>query len=223
MKFDLIVLGVLALFGLLGLLSGAIRQLSQWAGLAAAYMGAGPAAIALAPWAAKRINWPPILVNLMLSGVFFLLFLAIVSAVARRLIVKALPKRGFSGADKALGFALGAANAGAIIFTALSFALYVENPRSQPAGKIAAATQGSRTVAFVREHNLFTKLHVAAIDSTRKLLASDSPSKSEVMAGNPELKALMDDPRIKEILNDPNFAARLRRLQENSSSRDGSN
>jgi uncharacterized membrane protein required for colicin V production len=222
MKFDLIVVGILTLFGLLGLLFGAVRQVSQWAGLAAAYLGARPTAMALTPWAVKRLPWPPIIVSSLLCGIFFLIFTAVVSASVRLFLMKGMNNPRLAKADKAFGFILGAANAAAIVFVVLSLALYIENPRSKSAKKFAAAAPGSRTVAFVRDHNLFSKWNFASADSLKKLLAGQNPSEAQVMADNPELKTLMSDPRIREILNDPAFAARLRRLQEDPGSGDGS-
>ena len=64
MNLDLLIAGLLAVFGLLGLASGAIKQLTHWAALAMAYIAAGPLAGQLTPVLAPRLGLPPVAVKI---------------------------------------------------------------------------------------------------------------------------------------------------------------
>jgi membrane protein required for colicin V production len=210
MKLDLIVLAVVALFGVLGLLSGAAKQLSHWAGLVFGYCAARPLATALAPVAAAKLGWPPILLNVMLSCSLFFLLSAIGAGIVHLLFAKLLQGHESGPGNRALGAVLGAGKAGAGIFVALSALLFFEKPLAQAAGAFDSQTKGSAVVAFVRSHNLFAELHLPALAGVQKMLAAQQdPRAAQALLTNPSLKALLDEPRLKEVLADPSVRKAL--------------
>jgi uncharacterized membrane protein required for colicin V production len=204
MKLDMIILGLLALFGVMGILSGAVKQLAHWAGLILGFCAARPLASALAPLAARSLGWPPVLLNVILSCLLFLLLSAVGAALTHLLIARFLRGHENGAGNRALGFILGAGKAAAGIFVALSALLFFEKPLAQAAGAFDSQTKDSVAVAFVRAHNLFASLHLPALSGIRGILeAMKDPQAAQALLNDPSLKALLDDPRLKALLTDP--------------------
>jgi uncharacterized membrane protein required for colicin V production len=162
---------VLALFAVYGYASGAIKQLSHWVGVALAYLCDRPATAALAPFAAKWSSWPPSVVGVVLSCGLFFVFLLAGSEAGRRVLMRLFRGRQNGPVDHALGSALGAGKAAAVLFALLSGLLYFENPRAKASDGFDAAMKDSVTIAFVRRHNLFSTLRVPALTDIEKRIA----------------------------------------------------
>lgn len=207
MKFDLALLLLVALFGALGAASGAIKQLSHWAGVLAAYLLARPIAAALAPKASAAIGLPPTLAGLLLSSGLFLFLYAVAGGAAHWLLMKAFRDRELGTADRSWGFALGAGKATALGFAALSGLLLFETPGVR-AGAFERVTDGSRAVAFVRTHNLFSALRLPALDGLRKSLAAAKHG-GGARGADAVLQALLKDPRFQRALKDPSLRKQL--------------
>lgn len=240
MTLDLWLLGALALFGLLGLFSGAIKQASQWIGLAMGYLFAKPLAAALGPLAAQRLGLPVLLAPLLVGGAMFPVIFFLGSALAHFLLKRALPAREKTRIDRGIGFFMGTAKAGVMIFILISVVLAFEEPLGQAGWNVAKETDGSRTVSFVRGHNLFSRLHIPALENAQKLAASRrDPQAVMALLQDPKLKALLqdpelaqklgalgaggvspqallNDPKIKALLQDPELAKKLSGLQGGS-------
>ena len=241
-RLDWVILGVVALFGVLGLISGAIKQLSHWAGLLLGYLAAEPLAAALAPAAAAKLGWPAVLVNVILACVLFTVLSALGALVTHFVFARIFKDHENGPVNRALGLVLGSGKAAAAIFVALSALLFFEKPIAQAAaGAFDSQTKDSKAVAFVRAHNLFASLRLPALSGVQKMLqAQSNPRAARALLSEPGVKALMDDPRLKavladvslkkalesgnaaalmgsaklqELLNDPNLAEQLSRLQ----------
>ncbi|HVA65565.1 MAG TPA: CvpA family protein [Elusimicrobiota bacterium] len=201
MKLDLAILALVTSFGLFGLFSGAIRQLAQLAGLALAYLAAPRAARALMPLAQKRVAWPSEILGLAVSAAAFLL-LAILGGILAHAVLTRLSRGRFNRkADGAVGLALGAGKGAALVFAVLSILLFVGSPQSLPPGQIADFVAGSKAVAFVRKHNLFSLVHVPELNKVSKLLAAaKNPEVAKALANNPDFNALLNDPKFRALL-----------------------
>jgi membrane protein required for colicin V production len=204
MKLDLAIVGIVALFGILGIISGAVKQFSHWAGLALGYFASRPLASALAPWAAKSLAWPPVLLDVLLSCALFVLLSALGTIVTHFLFARLLRGHEDGPANRALGFVLGAGKAAAGIFVALSALLFFDKPLAQTAGTFDSQAKNSKAVAFVRSHNLFAALHLPALAGIQKMLAAQQdPRAAPALLNDPDVKALLGDPRLKAVLADP--------------------
>ena len=210
MKLDWIILGVVALFGTLGLVSGAVKQLSHWAGLVLGCCAARPLAAALTPLAAARLGWPPILLNVILSCSLFVALSALGALIAHFFFARIFGEHERGPVNRALGLVLGAGKAAAAIFVALSALLFFEKPFAQAAGAFDSQTKDSKTVAFVRSHNLFASLHLPALSGLQKMLAAQKdPRAAQALLQDPGVKALMDDPRLRDVLMDESLRKNL--------------
>jgi membrane protein required for colicin V production len=203
MNFDLLLAGVVALLGLIGLFSGAISQLRHWLGLILAALAARPLAARLTPFAAPRLGFPPAVVNVVLSSLLFLLLYLIGTAAARALLAKLFPDRQDGRADRALGFVLGAAKGAAMVFVLLSFLVFFEKPLTTAFGAPPPPVRESRAVAFARRHDLFDAVPVPALAKLEKLIeAAKDPGAVRNLGNEPELRKLLDNPQLKAALQD---------------------
>ncbi len=155
MNFDLAIAGLLLMFGLLGLASGAIRQLTHWAALALAYVLAWPVAARLTPLLAPKLGFPPAAVKIGLSSLGFFVLYAVGAVVFHFVLAKLAGGRENGRWDHAGGFLLGLGKGTVIVFVVLSVAIYFEKPLTQFAGEPPAAVEKSQVVAFVRRQNVF--------------------------------------------------------------------
>ncbi|MFI5363696.1 MAG: CvpA family protein [Elusimicrobiota bacterium] len=212
MKFDLVLAGVVALFGLFGLLSGAINQLRRWIGVLLAALAARPLAVRLAPLAAPKTRFPPKAVEVALSGLLFVVLYFIGSAAARRLLAKLFPDRQNGRGDRAVGFGLGAAKGAFLVFALLSVLIFFEKPLTETYGPPPAPFLESRAVAFVRLHDLFDAVPIPALAKLQQLAqAAKNPNGGlQSLENQPELKKLLDDPQLKAALQNPEITQALK-------------
>jgi membrane protein required for colicin V production len=211
MKLDLLVAGVVALFGLLGLFSGAINQLRHWAGLILAALAARPLAARLTPLAAPPLGLSPMIVNVALSAALCVVLYLIGMLAARAVLLKLFPGSQNGRGDRELGFALGAAKGGAIVFALLSLLVFFEKPLTKAFGAPPAAVRESRVVALVRRKDLLHAVNVPALAKVEKLAeAAKDPSKLKDLQNDPDLRRLLDDPRLKAALQNDELAQALK-------------
>jgi uncharacterized membrane protein required for colicin V production len=231
MTLDLWILAAAALFGAYGAWTGAIKQVSHWIALIAAFFGSKPLAVALAPMAAARLGWSPTLTTVALTAVLFPLISLAVGIVSQMIINAVVPGKQRNAPDRVAGFVLGAGKAGVIAWVALSVAVMFEAPLAKAAPKAAASLQGSHFAAFTRDHGLFGKSGPAALTQLRDVAAGKiDPAKAKSLLEDPNLKAvltdpalktelakgdpaaLLRDPRIRKLLADPQLLEKLRSL-----------
>src|SRR5258708_820880 len=126
MNCDLALALILLVFGVLGFVSGAIRQVAHWSGLACGALLSRAAAGSLTPLLAPRLGWPAAVVRVGLTGLSFVLLAAVVGMVVRAVLFKMTDGGEDGRANRALGFVLGAGKAAALLFAGLSLALFFE-------------------------------------------------------------------------------------------------
>jgi uncharacterized membrane protein required for colicin V production len=203
MKFDLLLAGVVAVFGFFGLLSGAINQLRHWMGLILAALAARPLAARLTPYAAPQVGLSPKVVNVALSGLLFCVLYLLGTAAARRILLNLFPGRQDGRGDRAFGFGLGAAKGAALLFILLSFLIFFETPLTKAFGAPPAPVRESRVVALVRGHDLFDAVPIPGLVKVEKLIeAARNPRALRELENEPELRRLLDDPQLKAALQD---------------------
>ena len=211
MTLDLVLAGLVLVFGFFGFLSGAIRQLAHWLGLFLAYAAARPAATFATPYAAPDLGLSPHVVNVLLSGLFFVLFFVLGSWAVQRLLQKIFPNRQNGRGDGAFGFLLGAGTGAVLLYTLVSFYVFFEKPLTKAFGAPPPAVRDSVAVRLARSHDLFNAVHVPALAKFEKLLAAaKGPGGAGALSGQPELQRLLDDPKLKAALQDDSLSRALK-------------
>ncbi|MDD5657429.1 MAG: CvpA family protein [Elusimicrobia bacterium] len=178
MACDLVIAALIAFFAIAGYRSGAVRQLAHIIGLAVALLGTKPAATAVGPALALRMGWDPARAE---NGLCFVLFPLILFAagVAARVILNLLEPGDERGPlDQGLGFLVGGAKGGALLFVVLGSAFSFEKPLAQMQLDLDARTRGSCAAAFIRRHNLFADTKRPPTDALNKLLDGQAKPKA---------------------------------------------
>ncbi len=181
MAIDLWMLALLVLFTLAGHSSGAVRQISHWIGLAAAFLFAKPAATLLSPTVAARMNWPPTFAAKILHVVLLLVILLTVGMAARAVLNALEPGEERGPLDQSLGAVVGAAKGGLIVFALLCLGVSLEKTLARMHFDLEAKTRGSVAMAFARKHNLFAHANLPPLEALKTL--SDQSLKIE----NPDI------------------------------------
>ena len=211
MKLDLLLACVVALFGLLGLFSGAINQLRHWAGLILAALAARPLAASLTPFAAPKLGLSPLIVNVALSTLLFCILYMLGMATARAVLLKLFPGSQNGRGDREIGFVLGAAKGGALSYILLSLLIFFEKPLTKAFGAPPAALGESRIVGLARRHDLFHAVPLPALAKVEKLMeAAKDPSRLKDLQNEPELRRLLDDPQLKAALQNDALSQALK-------------
>ncbi|MEK7232488.1 MAG: CvpA family protein [Elusimicrobiota bacterium] len=169
MTLDLCSLALIGIFALGGYFSGAVRQISHWIGLAAAYLFVRPAAAILEPVATACLGWSAAQNTIIGLNVVLMPVILIVASWAARLILNTLEPGDERGPlDRGIGVLVGAAKGGAVVFVLLCLAVSLEKPLSKIHFDLEAKTRGSSSMAFVREHNLFADERLPALNALKK-------------------------------------------------------
>ena len=210
MTLDLLVLGLLLFFALLGAAAGGLMQLTHLAGALVGGALARPAALMLGPALAQRLGTPEI-VGVLVSGVLaFFVGYGLVQWLLRKAMAQTLTNRVLSGADRAVGFALGGGKAALIIYVLLSALVFFEKPIAK-VSRYHFETRGSTVATFVREHDLFTHFAVPGTAGLSALArAGADPAAAQQLANDPGFQALLHDPRIQVLVHEPDLQKALR-------------
>jgi uncharacterized membrane protein required for colicin V production len=204
---DLGLLAALGVFALLGYRSGAIRQLTHWAGLAVGVLAAGPASARLTPLLAPRVGVPASITRVLLSSILFTALGGVGAWLVHALLSKLAGDRENGPGDRAFGLVLGAGKGAALLFIALSLLLFFEKPLAKAFGPPPPAVASSAAVGFVRRHGLFESAPGPAVAKLERLLAAvRDPQAARALAKDPEFQSLLDDRSLQSTLKDEELA-----------------
>lgn len=208
MTIDLVVLGLVALFGVWGALTGAARQLAQYVALGVGVAATPPLAKLVGPRLAPSLGGAQSAgVALASVLVFVLVFFAtrlLVAALLRRLWGG--DERAMQARDRGLGLALGAARAAALCYLALCCAAYLEKAVTIGGKRLTFGPTGSLAFAFAAKHNVLEWAQFGGAEALAKVVTAASGS-----APSADLEALKADPRFKRLLGSPQAKEAARR------------
>ncbi len=218
MGIDLVILGLVLFFAVVGAVTGASRQIAHLVGLALAYFVSRRLGPVLAPKVAEALGAPLLIGVLVGSVLLFIVVLVVVrfavGALLQRVMAGKDPEN--RGPDRALGFVLGGAKVAAILYVLLSALTFVEQHVVVAGKKLGLSPKGSRAFVFAREHNLFEMTQFAPLkDFVQVVRATTNPQQAAKLQSDPAYKALRQDPRFQRALKDDS----LRRALEQGDSR----
>jgi uncharacterized membrane protein required for colicin V production len=211
MHIDLCLLAMVLVFGLFGMLSGAIRQVTHWGGLLGGWLLAAPVAGLLTPVIAKKYHLHAAMVRVGLEGLLFCGIAAVVGVIVHWFLAKHSGLIEDGRVDHGLGFALGVGKSGVLLYALISVILYYEKPLIKMGGKPGKEVEESRVVNFTRRHNLLSvvPLHVARRLEKLADAAKDPKAAQAALGLDPNLQALIKDPKVKAALKDDAFLQAL--------------
>ncbi|MDF1566154.1 MAG: CvpA family protein [Deltaproteobacteria bacterium] len=232
MVLDLIALGAILLFALIGAMTGALSQVVHLLGIVAAWATARFVGLAIGPRIAAELKMPAIvgvaLSALALGAVAFIL----VHVFGRWLLRRLQGTRGPGPADRAAGVLLGAVKSAAIVWCLLSVLVFFDRPLKGLGWKMDLA--GSEVAGLVRQHNLLAHTGLPLPELERALsgvrqrtgggaaasatgagpLQGSSAAESKAareLAKDPRMRRLAADPQVQEALQKGDYVTVLRR------------
>jgi uncharacterized membrane protein required for colicin V production len=197
MGLDLFCLGFLLFFGVIGALTGFVRQVihlfAVGLGYAAARFGGPMVGQAIAG------GLPALVAPLVGSAVAFFTTFMVVHLVGRFLS----PKKELRGAwDRGLGSLFALTKAGLMLWVVLSLMVFLEKPLQGFRWSFSAGN--SDLIALVRDHNLFASYQHPQLEALMSLYrASQDPKQAEKLMGDPNAAKLLADPRMKALIKNP--------------------
>ncbi len=210
MNLDLLVVGLVVLFAVLGALAGGLLQLTHVGAMLVAGIVAKPIGGRFGPAVAEHYQAPLVLGVLGVTVVSFFVAYAATQVVARILIKRVVKNRVLGAADHALGFAMGGVKSAGILFVLLSALIFFEKPIAAVSPSLRFDTNGSQVASFVRNHNLFTTFSFPGVKGLTTLArAATNPEEAQKLSQDPEFQQLRGDPRVKSILSDGSLAHSL--------------
>ena len=212
MTLDLILLGLVLLFGLMGAITGGARQLAGLVALPVAWFVSRQLGPLLGPHMAQALGGTPLLRGTVAASlVLFLVMLVTVryalTVLLRRVMGASNPEQ--RGVDHAVGFVLGAAKVVLIAYVMLSALVFVEKNVVVAGKHLGLSPKDSVSFLLAHRYNLF---ELTQFSSVRDLVAvvqgAKDPERARRLATDPAYKALREDPRFKKALaNKPLRAA----------------
>ena len=218
MTIDLILLGLVLFFALVGAFTGAAKQLAHMVGLAVAYYVSRKLGPVVGPKLAASLGAAELIGVLLGTVLLFVVILIVVryalGVLLRRVMTGKNPDN--RTADRTIGFVLGGAKVAIISYVLLSALTFVDQHVEVAGKKLGFSPKDSHSFAFARDHNLFEMTQFAPLkDFVRVAQASTHPDQAAKLANDPAYKSLRQDPRFQRALKDDS----LRRALEQGDTR----
>jgi uncharacterized membrane protein required for colicin V production len=212
MTLDLILIGCVVVWMIIGFISGFWVQMLRLGVLVGAYFLAGLVARPLGTWLFLNLKVPPLVGSIIAPAVAFLLLYMILAAVAWSIVRAARRLRSATGEQRSRlnswgGALLGGVKMVLILGVLLSAVALAREPLEKVSKKSVLeklALDDSKIFALVKKHNLLAQFHLPVVGDIATLTKlSTDPKMAEKVANDPQIKALISHPKIKALLNDP--------------------
>lgn len=215
MTIDLIILGMVLLFAVVGAITGGAKQIANLVALAVAWYVSRKLGTYVGPKMAAALGGAPLLMGT-IAGTL-VLFITVMVAV--RYALTYLLKRLFGaqdaekqGADNAIGFVLGGAKVVLIAYVMLSALVFAEQYIIVAGKRMGVSPKDSVSFELARRYNLFEMTQFSGVkDFVAVAQVAGNPEKARRLAENPAYKSLKQDPRFQRALSDKQLRAALER------------
>lgn len=215
MTIDLIILGMVLLFAVVGAITGGAKQLANLVALAVAWYVSRKLGTYVGPKMAAALGGAPLLMGT-IAGTL-VLFITVMVAVRyaltyflKRLFGAKDPEK--QGADNAIGFVLGGAKVVLIAYVMLSALVFAEQYIIVAGKRMGVSPKDSVSFELARRYNLFEMTQFSGVkDFVAVAQVASNPEKARRLAENPAYKSLKQDPRFQRALSDKQLRAALER------------
>jgi membrane protein required for colicin V production len=215
MTIDLIILGLVLLFAVMGAITGGARQIANLVALAVAWFVARKLGPLVGPRLADALGDVPLLIGVVAGSL--LVFIGVMVAVRyaltyllQQLFRSKDPEK--RGVDGTLGFVLGGAKVALIAYILLSGLVFAEQHVVIAGRRLGVSPRDSVSFGLARDYNLFEMTQFAAVkDLVAVARVASDPEAAKRLATNPAYKSLKQDPRFQRALADKSLREALER------------
>lgn len=213
MVIDLIILGLVLFFAIIGAITGASRQVANLAGLAAAYFASSRLGPVVGPKLAASLGGPLFLGIIVGSVLVYVVVWLSVRYALGAVLLRFLStghRNEDRGVDRFLGFVLGGAKMALIAWVALSALTFFEQHVVVAGRRFGVAPQESLALQAARRFNLFELTQFSQLGNlVRVAKAATNPETASRLQDDPAYKALRKDPRFQRVLQDASLRQAL--------------
>lgn len=202
--FDLVALGLVAIFAVWGLFTGFSRQVAAAAAAVAAFAAAGPGGRFFAEPVAQQLKASLTVGTVVATLIVFLLVWLVVRLVLTAFLRGLLAGKDGQrrGLDRGLGFGLGGLKAALVLWVGVSAITFLEHNLVVAGRRFSFAPKDSLLVRWVKDYNVLEYLQFSGVrDLLRAAKLSSQPQAAQKLKGDPDYAALMSDPRYRQLLD----------------------
>ena len=215
MTIDLILLGVVLLFAIVGALAGGARQIAHWVALAVAWFVSRPLGSLAGPRMAEALGGTPLLVGTVAATLLVFIVIMVAVRYALTVLLQKLfgardPER--HNLDSAIGFILGGGKVAVIAYVVLSALVFAEQYILVAGKRLGVSPKDSVSFEVARRYNLFEHTQFAGVkDMIAVAQGASDPKQARRLAKDPAFKSLKQDPRFQKALSDKALREALER------------
>lgn len=215
MTIDLIILGLVLLFAVVGAITGGAKQIANLVALAVAWFASRELGTFVGPRMAEALGGVPLLLGTVAGTLVLFITVLVAVRYALTYFLKRLfdgPDPEKQGVDNAIGFVLGGAKVVAIAYVVLSALVFAEQYITVAGKRLGVSPRDSVSFGLARRYNLFELTQFAAVkDLVAVARAAGNPDKARRLADDPAYKSLKEDPRFQRALSDKKLREALER------------
>ncbi len=218
MGLDIICIAFVAIFCILGLLSGFLSQIVRLAALVGAFVLAYSAAAYTKPLLLKWMNVDTLmgdLLSLFLGWVACYIAIILVGTIIARAIKKS--SGSIKALDRVLGGGLGSAKGFLIVYLIACGLVLLREPIEDLVPKEYFDLKGSRLAAFAEEHNVLTRVGIPDLEKLQGLAtAFRNKQQRRALLKDPAMKDLRRNKAFQRLLKDKDFQRAVNEKQLNA-------
>ena len=207
MGLDIICIVFVAVFCVLGLLSGFLSQVVRLAALVGAFVLAYSASAYTKPLLVKWMgvdNAMGDLLALFLGWMACYIAIILVGTIIAKIIKKS--SGSIKVLDRILGGGLGSAKGFLIVYLIACALVLLREPLEELIPKKHFDLKGSRLAAFAEEHNVLSRVGLPDLDKIKELTSAFENNKSRrALLNDPAMKELKQNKSFQRLMNDESF------------------
>lgn len=208
MAIDIIALGLIGFFALLGAWTGALSQVVHLVGVLAAWVVGRFLGFALGPTLAGALG-VPLLVGVAIGSLGLGVMTFTTIHVVGRILLRRYRREGPGPADRAGGVLLGALKSGLIVWGILSVIVFFDRPTKGLRWKFDLS--GSETATLARQFNLLAGVGFPMHELERALRRA--PGSNPAASSDPRIRRLAKNHRLREALRTGDYVTVLQSSQ----------
>ncbi len=192
MGLDIICIVFVAVFCILGLLSGFLSQIVRLAALVGAFVLAYSASAYTKPLLMKWMDADNLmgdLLSLFLGWVACYIAIILIGTIVAKIIKKS--SGSIKALDRILGGGLGSAKGFLIVYLIACALVLLREPLEDLVPRKYLDLKGSRLAAFAEQHNVLSRIGIPNLDKLKELTSAFGDRKRR--------RALLNDPAMKEL------------------------